>query len=249
MHKSLLLMSCLALFLGLVAEAPAQDAAVQAIIEKAIKAHGEKFISKPVMAKTKGSLDILGGLNFTQEVTAQLPNQYKEVMELEVNGQKVTVKTVFDGEQGWLNVNGQEQKLDDKILTELKEAGNLMRLSRLSTLLSNKDKAFELSPLGEMKADSKTIVGIKVATKGFRDVSLYFDKDTGLMYKSERRVVDPMTQMELTEERVIQEYQEQDGSKYPKKVLVNRDGKKFMEAEVIELKYLDKLDNSEFGKP
>jgi hypothetical protein len=61
--------------------------------------------------------------------------------------------------------------------------------------------------------------------------------------------LDAMTGQEVTEERIIQEYQEIDGAKVAKKALVNRDGKKFVEAEVLEVKSLDKLDESEFAKP
>ena len=34
-----------------------------------------------------------------------------------------------------------------------------------------------------------------------------------------------------------------------KKVVVNRDGKKYLEVEVIEVKYLDSIDDSEFTVP
>ena len=35
----------------------------------------------------------------------------------------------------------------------------------------------------------------------------------------------------------------------PKKILMNRDGKKFLEAEIVELKVYEKLDDSEFKLP
>jgi len=35
----------------------------------------------------------------------------------------------------------------------------------------------------------------------------------------------------------------------PKKVLVNHDGKKYLEIEVVEVKYPDDIDDSEFQKP
>jgi hypothetical protein len=53
----------------------------------------------------------------------------------------------------------------------------------------------------------------------------------------------------VAEERIILEYQDVDGMKSAKKVLVNRDGKKFTEAEVLEVKFLDKVDDAEFTKP
>ena len=220
-----------------------------AIIAKAVKAYGGVAnLTKHAASKSKnkGTLYIGVDLPFTQDISIQHPNKFREEMELEANGQKVAVITAFDGEKGWLSVNGKVQELNDKILAELKEAAHLLRLGRLVFL---KDKSCTLTPLGEAKVNDKPAVGIRVSTKGYRDVSLYFDKETGLFAKMERRVVDPMSGQELTEERVILEHKTNDGIPTPKRVAVFRDGKKFMDAEVLEIKHLDKLDDSIFTKP
>jgi hypothetical protein len=54
---------------------------------------------------------------------------------------------------------------------------------------------------------------------------------------------------EVDEERIIKEYQDTDGPKTAKKVLVNHDGKKYLELEVLEVKYPDEIDDSDFQKP
>ena len=243
---SALLPACL--LLGGAGAAGAQE--VRDIIQKAIKAHGgaealNKY--KAGQTRTKGQIELLGSLPFTQEITFQLPNQFREVMELEAGGQKVLVVTVFNGEKGWLEVTGKPQELDEKLLTELKEAGHLLRTSRLTALLD--DKECKLSPLGEAKVNGRPAVGVRVECKGFRDLSLYFDKDTGLLAKSERRALDATTGQEVTEERIVIEYQKVEGMQSPKKVLINRDGKKFMEAEVLEVKLLEKVDPQTFARP
>jgi len=161
-------------------------------------------------------------------------------------GQKVTQTTVFDGTNGWVNVNGMNIDLDEKLMAELKEASYLLQIGRLAGL---KGKGFELSLLGESKVNDRPAVGVKVASKGHRDINLYFDKETGLVAKMEHRALDAMTMQEVTQERIILEYQDTEGQKMPKKVLVNRDGKKFMELEVTEIKFPDKIDDSEFAKP
>jgi hypothetical protein len=53
----------------------------------------------------------------------------------------------------------------------------------------------------------------------------------------------------VTEERIITEYQIVDEVPTPKKVEVNRNGKRFLEAEVIDVKYLERIDDSEFASP
>jgi hypothetical protein len=138
-------------------------------------------------------------------------------------------------------------KLDKKKLKAAIEEGlYLLNFERLSGL---KDKKFKLSTLGESKVNGKPAVGVKVSCKGHKDVDLYFDKKTGLLAKMEYRTVDFMTEKERTEERIIQEYQDLDGRKTAKKVLLNRDGKKYIEVEITEITQVEKLDDSEFAEP
>ncbi len=222
---------------------------VRAIVEKAVKAHGaaEKLAKiKAIQLKNKGTLELLGGLAFTQEVSILQPDRFKDVMKLDVQGKEVTVITVFDGKKAWVSADGKTMELKDKVLEEIKEAMHLMRVMRLLFL---KDKTVELSLLGEIKVNDRPAVGVKAVCKGHRDVDLFFDKETGLLAKVLRRAVDPMSDQEYTEERIITEYQEIDGNKTAKKVLVTRDGKKFLEAEVLEVKYPATIDESEFAKP
>lgn len=250
MRTSLLVMLAVGLLLASSEGARSQDD-LRGVIQKAIKAHGGEEALAKVSAgrsKSKGTLEFGGNsLPFTQDMVYQLPGQFKEVMELEAGGQKITVATVFNGTKGWIEVNGKIQDLDDKLLTELKEAAHLMRLSRLTALLE--DKNCKLTAAGEAKVNNKAAVGVRVESKGFRDVNLYFDKGSGLLLKTERRAVDPTTGQELNEERIITEYHKIEGMESPKKVLVNRDGKKFMEAEVLEVKMLDKIDPKTFERP
>jgi hypothetical protein len=238
--------SCVLLACG--GPATAQDDA-QKLIDKAIKAHGglEK-LSKvtAVLLKTKGTLELMGGVGFTQEISIRHPDRFKEVMHLEVGGQAVTITTAYDGAKGWVSVNGESKEVEGKFLEELKEGAHLARVMRLVFL---KDRSVELSPLGELKVNDRPAVGVKVVCKGHRDVDVFFDRETGLVAKLVRRGVDLMSDQEITEERIIMEYQEVEGQKTPKKAVVTRDGKKLLEAEVVEVKYPAAIDDSEFVKP
>ncbi|HEV3235713.1 MAG TPA: hypothetical protein VGZ25_01915 [Gemmataceae bacterium] len=226
------------------------DDETQALIEKAIKAHGgrEKLSEKKtIQVKTKGTLEIMSSsLPFTQEMTIQPPKQLKEVIDLDVNGIKITVNTVFNDGKAWINANGKEVEVTDKIMEELKEG---VYKAEVMDMVKLKDKKYELSSLGEVTVNDKKALGVKVACKGHKDLNIYFDKETGLITKVEGQALDSTTMQEVAEERIITEYQDVDGHKVAKKVLINRDGKKFMEAEVVEVKFVDKLDDSHFGKP
>src|SRR5262245_64813 len=180
------------LVLGLAGRAAAEDDA-KAVIEKAIKAHGgeEKLAKlKAGRMKTKIRLEEGGGLDLTQEAAFMLPDKIKEVVELTVDGNQVRVVSVFNGDKGWIKINGKEIKVDDKVKESLKEQGHLSQVSRLVPL---RGKEFTLTSLGESKVDDKTVVGVKVARKGHQDIDLHFDKKTGLLTKVERRGTDPMS--------------------------------------------------------
>jgi hypothetical protein len=224
---------------------------LRAVIDKAIKAHGgEAKIDqhKAGQVKTKGTVDINGtAIPYTEEATYHLPDKFKSAQQLEVNGMMVKVTVGYDGSKAWINVNGNDvDMMLDKLADLMKEQIYLSEVTRLTKL---KNKMFELSSLGETKVQDKPAVGVRVSAKGHKDINLYFDKDSGLLVKFEHRTVDFSTMQEMNEERIFLEYMDKDGLKEPKKLLVNRDGKKFIDAEVLEVKYLDTIDDTQFSKP
>ncbi len=218
-----------------------------AVVEKAIKAHGgEEKLAKLKAANltAKGSLDIMGQtFEFSQESWVMAPDKFKEKSELDIGGQKITVVTVMNGDKITLNANGMDVDLPDVMKDDLKDAVWLLRFGTIAGL---KSKELQLSPLGESQVNNKPAIGVKVSAKGHKDVNLFFDKESGLLAKSERRALDFNTQQEMKEERFVSEYQEVQGIKVPKKLLVHRDGQKFLEAEVTSAKYLEKLDDNIF---
>jgi hypothetical protein len=248
MRKLLFSVVAVCLTLGAASSVQAQDA--KAIIEKAIKAHGgEANLAKQTGAtqiKSKGTLEIMGlSLSFTEESRTQ-PNRLKTDTQLEVMGNNVNISVVYDGKKAWVSAMGNTMELEGKVLDEIKEQLAMMSYMKMSTLKSKTD---EMSLLGEVKVNGKPALGIKFAPKGHREANLYFDKETGLLTKVERQAMDQSTMTDVTEERIILEYQEVDGVKIGKRVVVNHDGKKFLEAEVVEVKFVDKFDDSIFVKP
>lgn len=221
-----------------------------AIIDKAIKAHGgaDKLAKMNSMKlSSKGTLEILGGsIPFTQEAMIQAPNKIKDQMQMDFMGQKIGVITVYNGEKGWINTNGQTMDMNDELLEHMKEAVYLFSIMGFSAL---KEKPFELSLLGEIKVNEKPAVGVKVSNKGHKDFSIYFDKESGLMVKFEYRTRDFMAGQDVNEERFFTDYREVDGVMTAKKILIHRDGKKFLDADVLETKFVEKFDDSEFVKP
>lgn len=222
------------------------------IIEKAIKAHGgQEGLTKykATQSKNKGKIDLpgVGEVDFTQETSAMLPDKVRESMELSIAGQKVSVLTLINGDKMVIEVNGKEIDVPAAAKDAIKDLGYMLKVGRLASLTT--EKGFELSLIGGDKVEGKAVVGVRVSSKGHKDISLYFDKKTNLLAKLEHRTADATTGNEISEERIVTEYtKNKDGMPIPKTVLVKRDGKKFLEAEVLEVTYLEKLDDSEFKK-
>jgi hypothetical protein len=250
MYRRALTLLAIGLFLGLSATARAADDDAVTIVDKAIKAHFPKGLdtkNKGLRTKAKGTLHINGvDLEFTQEVAVQMPSKFKEVMQLTVMNNPVTLTSVYNGKEAWIRSANQDVKVTDEILNEFKEAAYAMNIMQGVFL---KDKSVKFSLIGESKLKGKPVIGVTVSRKDYKDINLFFDKETGLIAKTEMRKRDLMTMQEVTEERIITEYQEVDGRKVAKKVEVLRDGKALLESEILELKILETVDDSEFVQP
>ncbi len=242
--RTITLAAVLAATLG--GRAAAQDAS-RSVLEKAVKAHGgeEKLNRlKAERSQLKGSVQVEDKLvPFVAEIAVQMPAQFKSVMHFQAQDKRFTLVQVLNGDKASVKLNGQAQAVEERTLNEMRQTMYLNRVLLLAPLLS--DKAFELTSLGESKVSDRAAVGVKVSSRGRKDVRLYFDKETGLLAKTEHAVVGPDNK-EVTQEEYYSDFREVSGYKRPWKLSVFRGGKKVMDAELAEIKYFDKLDDEEF---
>jgi outer membrane lipoprotein-sorting protein len=241
---------CLGLFVAGTGRADDQSEA-RAVVDKAIQAMGKDAAAKAMKykgatMKIKGTVHVMGtAIPYTGDFASQLPEQSRVNIEGTVMGQTFKVTVVVNGDKGWIKLMDQTMDLDKEKLAEERE-GNYARWVTALTPLT--DKAFTLSPVGEVKVDKTEAIGIKVSRKDHRDINLFFDKKTHLLLKSETRVKDDSGK-EVTQEVLYSDYKEVDGIKHPMKITINRDGDKFLDGETTDLKLVEKLDESEFAKP
>src|SRR5207245_430056 len=89
----------------------------QAIIDKAIKAHGgaEKLAKfKAVQTSGKGTIEVMGmTLSFTAEGAAQMPDKFKSALHLEIAGMKVTQVQAMNGDKITITVNGIKTRMNE----------------------------------------------------------------------------------------------------------------------------------------
>ncbi len=182
----------------------------------------------------------------TGELSMQGNDKVRVDVEVEAGGMKFHVLNIVAGDKGWTKLGDETKEMSKDELTE----GNEQAYGGwVTTLAPLKGKEFTLATVGEIKVNDKPALGVKVSSKGHRDVDLFFDKESGMLVKTETRVKDEASGQEVSEESFPTEYKEVQGTKQAMKFTVKRDGKLFMEGEASEIQLSDKLDASLFTKP
>jgi hypothetical protein len=219
-----------------------EDAKMREIVAQAIKAHGGDNLEKMKgsITKTKGKLL---DLEYTTETYLQLPDRTRTVAESKL-GKFVQI---LNGDKGWVKLGDLSRECVKEEMDEMREQLNAAQIAHLYVLT---DREYKLSPLGEEKIDDRSAVGVRVEHKGFRDIHLYFDKETNLLLKVETRIKDPLRGgEEVAAETVYGDYKNIDGVMTWHKITIKYDGKTYIEGEVTETKYSEKLEDSVFDKP
>src|SRR5262249_7728623 len=149
------------------------------------------------------------------------PAQMREALHAGAGGKQAAVVTALNGDKGWVQAEGKVQPLDGRTLAELKETAHLRLVCRCTVL---KDKAYQLATTGEFPVDGRTAVGVRVSAHGHRDVQLYFDKEYGLLVKTERVTLNARDGKPVKEEAYYKGWQAVDGIVTPTRVAVYHDG-------------------------
>ena len=249
MRRHLVSFLALALIVGFVTRAAAQDDPKE-VIKKAIAAQGgteklNKF--KGSKNSSKGTISIMGlELEFTSDTVSMYPAKQKSTIKMDVMGNAITVVQTIVGDKISMMVNGMAQEVPDAQKAGLKEGVELERVLVLTPLLS--EKGFELKSLGDSKVNGKEVVGVSVTSKNLKETKLFFDKSNYLLAKIERKTMDPTGGSgEVKEEMLMNDYKDVQGLKKPSKVTMINDGKKFMETTVVKQEVFEKIDDKEFA--
>jgi hypothetical protein len=227
-----------------------QSPEAKAIVEKAIKAHGgaeklNKF--KNWTWKTKGEAYMGDApMPFTAEYVYSAPLNFRYDFDINIGEDKpfrFTGCTV--GKTGWTKSGDVVDDLEKVKRESMNQNVHTMELSLLTPLM---DKEYTLTSLGESKHENQTLVGIKVGREGYKDVSMFFDKETGLFVKNSTTIFDAdHAKKDVKQDAVFSDHREKDGLKVFGKITIYHDGKKFIVEELTEHKIIEKDDP--FAKP
>jgi hypothetical protein len=223
---------------------PGEDGDARAIITKAIDAMGGAGALDKHKASTwkeTGTYYGMGdGVPFIGVYAAQPPDKFK----MEISG---FFTIVFTGDKGWVKMGGETRDMDkDELATHRNDhrAGSIASIAPLTS------KDFTLKAIGEVKVEDRPAVGVKVTRKDYPEVKLYFDKKTNLLVKSEWPTkAAEQKYKDVTVATYYSDYKKIDGVQVPTHLVMKRDGKPYVEAEVNEYKAAGKLDDATFAKP
>lgn len=232
--------------------ATADDAAdAKAIVAKALKAASWPDDGKvPNMTwKDKGTIQF-GGMkvDYTSEWWVSLPDKERFEMKAEVMGQKIAITAVVNGDKAWESGFGKTVEITGEKLESTRNEVYLMWVSSLIPLTH--DKGFKLATAGEKDVAGRKAAGVKVTRDKRPDVTLYFDKATGLLAKTETKVKDEFQGWkEVPEETYYEDWKDVNGKKQFHKIRSVRDGKPLIESTLSDQKEPATLDPKLFDKP
>jgi hypothetical protein len=253
MRASLLAPLALCALFVAVRPASAQDDVARSLIEKAIQAlGGEKNVARLRAVHVKYEGHVYRGetrVDLKAEAAVQLPGKFRMQMDLAFGNNKVSVLDLIAGDKGKRGYNGDEpQPLKEELFPSIRRAlRNLAIEGMFPDFL--KDRAYTLSPLGELKVNDRPALGVKVSRQGRADVDLYFDKMDRRLVKAEWKASSLDLQQEVSWEVVFGNYKETDGIKRPRAVVVHVDGKKYIDMEVTEIRFAERIDDALFTRP
>lgn len=216
----------------------------RALIEKSIQAiGGDKALVKhnATVSSDKGTYYGMGdGLPYTGKYSLQFPDQ----MRMEVEN---VFTIVFNGKQGWISSMGDVKEMTKE---QFETHQHDQRAGYMTSLVPLKDKAFTLKLLKDAKVGEQETRVVEASRKDWPTVKLFFDKGTGYLVKIEFKTKSAeLNFKEVTIDHVYSDFKEVDGVKVPHKMVMSRDGKKFVESEVTSYKAVGTLDPKVFAKP
>jgi outer membrane lipoprotein-sorting protein len=247
-QKWLTLTICVALGAG---RADAQETDLRAFIKKAINAHGgAESLNKyhASAAKFKGTVELMGQMReFNGEMSYQSPDKFNIASSLVIANQTFQLVHVSNGKKFWISELGKTKEITDE--KALKQTRYTLGLDQPAHLVSLLDKACELTTVGDFKVKDRDVLGIRASRTGEPDITLFFDKNSHLLAKTEMRVLDAMTEQEFTQEKFFLDYKNVSGVKTAGRLVIHKDGKDFIDLEFSETRHFEKLDDSHFAMP
>src|SRR5262245_507178 len=245
-------------FLGLAvvfaaAGAAAADDKAEAVVKKAIEAHGGADTLNKYMASkytVKGEIDVQGtATEFTGAMANAVPGKFRMNIDLEVMGMKISVTQVLNGDKAKRTVKVGDMVIPQEVEKDEMKMGQAGQAAQKLTPLLDA-KAFTIRAADDEDVNGKkAAVGVATPKAIDKEIKLYFDKESGLLVKTGHKGLGPGdggARSEVYQESYLSEFKKVSGVQVPTKIVLHHDGKKFMTANMSDYEVLEKIDDKEF---
>jgi hypothetical protein len=237
-------------------EPPRQGAKVQSeddgktILTKAIHAHGE--VDKLARwskgyVRYKASVGFLppGFVDAVLEDTFDLPGHFKRVIRGKIATEEVTIVTVHNDGKGWVKKGDAEAQPNENRFTE-RSAHPFADLCDFSKACGADAK---LTRLPDEKLGDHDAAVVNAKTPAGIDVDLFIDKQSALVIGTRKRQAVAGSEVPVTMIVVLEGQKTFQGGVYPTTIRGSQGEKLLVEATIIDLKFLNKVEATEFKKP
>jgi len=161
---------------------------------------------------------------------------------------KLTITAVVNGDKAWQSDGKMVEEITGDKLEYTKTEVYALWVTSLSALTT--EKGFTLATAKGKDVDGKPTAAVTVAREKRPTITLYFDKATGLLVKTEYTAKDEFQKWKpVLDETYLGDYKEVGGMKVFTKLKVVRDGKTMIETTLSDQKWGAKIDPKAFEKP
>jgi hypothetical protein len=191
------------------------------LIKQAIAAQGGMKALETIKASivaTKGNISE-GGVEgtFKAETFAQMPSQYRLVMSIETEGNRIPYIDVLNGDRAWNRVLDETQEVSGPMLTEMRAQAYVNYVSTLIPLVN--EEGYSLTTEARQQVENAPADVVVVHKKDKPDTRLFFDAQSHLLVKIEHTRVDPNLGKNARYEEFAQDYRVVDPLAGDRKIL------------------------------
>jgi len=182
-----------------------------------------------------------GEFAIKMELTANLAGKMLNKMQTPMG----EVTQGYDGQTAWMRTPQGTQELPGSQKAELE--GNLFR-DEISLLRNLDNPAYTVQALGPAEVEGKSVEGVAVSDAARKlQVKLFIDPKTGLLARKVYTAAVMGAPGEI--EEIHSDFREVGGVKLAHKVVMNREGKKFAEMTITEVKLNPGVADAAYKKP
>lgn len=224
------------------------DTEALALVEKAIKAHGGSAgltRSQRMVRTMSGTMELVGqgSTSFEDTLTTDFPHRFR--FHLRAGENKSEIVVVFAKDRGWMKDPSGTTEMSPGDLEENGLVGHAFYLASLVPLV--KEKGYILKKHDDVEVNGKPAAGVRILSASRDPILFHFDKTSGLLVRISFRV----RQRGLIADKVLTfgEHKEFGGVQLPTVIAENFEDKPYMKAKDATYRFLDKMDDSQFGQP